>query len=150
MTRKSIILCFLLLLSSLNIYADVFPFRWEIETVFSFKLYFISLFLTIIIELLIGIQYYQSWDVPNEKLKLIVYCNLITHPLFWIIGELINWNGMFVMWGEISIVFIEFIFLNRYLNKMVPGERIFILSVVMNLISALIGSFIYYQIRLKI
>jgi len=144
MAKKKLVIGFLFLILTIDAYANVGGgMLWDHNARFTFLHYFISLFITIVLELFVASLYFHKWKIPQRNLEFIVLCSLLTHPMFWFIGEKINWNGTFVASGEISIVFIEFFILVRFLKEMLPKEYLFLISAAMNITSALIGGIIY-------
>jgi len=107
--------------------------------------YFIALFLTLLIELIIA--YFIGYKTKKTTLT-IVLINLITHPTFWFFLYLSlaifqkQFSFLSIVFIEFVIVFVESVLLSYALRK--KYQSMFILSFAMNASSFLFGVFLKF------
>lgn len=111
--------------------------------------YFITLLITIILELLIALIF----SFRKRELLFIVAANLITHPILTIIAGIIrtinsNFGQNFLLdisvlfAPELIVVFVEFFLLFLQFKNKYSWRHILLLSFIMNIISFVVGEII--------
>jgi hypothetical protein len=105
--------------------------------------YFIALFVTILIELLIALFYFRWHKIQLSNIKYIVYFNLLTHPVLWVISANVTGFAIGNLIGEPLVLIIEALLLYRFLNSKLTFGKSLWLSFQMNLASFILGGFIY-------
>ena len=111
---------------------DISPFLH-----YSWGAYFGSLFLTLLIEVLLGLIFfykYQGDKTLNSYLLTFFLLNIATHFSLWVIY---SHEYIPLLFLELLIVIIEFIYWKIYLR--VSYEKAFLISLLTNLISLTIG-----------
>lgn len=115
-----------------------------------------ALLLTIAIELIVSIIFLKRWKISSKKwrkpLLTVVIADIISVPLVWIIFFCIvamlaaffqSWSILIAITiAEAFAVVFEAYALFRFNKKILPLKRAFILSIVMNLASCIIGGVI--------
>ena len=110
----------------------------------SYSNYFIALLTTILLELLVGLAYFRRHKIQLSKLRYIVYINLLTHPVLWIISANVTGFAIGNLIGEPIVLIIEALFLFKVIKpKLTIGNSMW-LSFQMNFVSFILGGFIYF------
>jgi len=102
----------------------------------------IALVLTLILELLTAFVYVAAKKISKKVLWSVLLANLISVSIFWLIFLSINVTALFTMWfllAEIIIFIFETYFIYWFAKKTMPLKNCFVLSFLMNLISAVVG-----------
>jgi hypothetical protein len=117
----------------------------DITPVFKTKYsdYGIALLATLILELLIAGIFFLINKVPARYLFAVGFINLITHPLLWLTASNLTGFGTSLIWLEAIVTAVEAYFIFRILKGRMSLFKSFILSIVMNLTSFIIGGLIY-------
>jgi hypothetical protein len=112
------------------------------------RYFIIALIITLILELAAAwIFLLCSKKIPKKILIFVLIANLISLPVVWFIFPLIKINmALMVLLAEIFAVVFEsyFLFLT---NKKIGLKKSFSLSIIMNLVSFLIGGFFVFLIN---
>jgi len=105
--------------------------------------YFIALSSTIALELLIAFSYFRRHKIPLTNLTYIIFVNLFTHPVLWILSA--NLTGFMAgnLIGEPIVMIIEARLLSGFIKPTLSVGKSTWLSIQMNLISFIVGGFIY-------
>ena len=116
-----------------NKLADISPFLH-----YSWYSYFGSLFLTLLIEVLLGLIFFyenRGKKTLNSYLLTFILVNIVTHFSLWVVysNEYIP-----LLFLELLIVLLEFIYWRIYMR--VSNEKAFLISLVTNLVSLTIGA----------
>lgn len=100
--------------------------------------------LTIILELLVSLIFISIKKLPKKILVYVLLANIISLPIVWFLFPLIKlpWVAIIVM-SEIFAILFEAYFVYFLGKKIISLKRSAILSVLNNLVSLLIGGFIY-------
>lgn len=108
--------------------------------------YFIALLTTILLELLIAFIYFWRHKIPFKNLKYVIYVNLLTHPILWLISA--NFTGFALgnLIGEPVVVLIEGLLLYKLINSSLTIGKSIWLSFLMNVVSFIFGGLIYFVV----
>lgn len=112
----------------------------------SYQNYFIALSLTILLELLIVLIYFIRYEIPLYNLRYIIYVNLLTHPILWIISANLTGFTAGYLIGEPIVFIIEALVLSKFIIPKLTQNKSLWLSFQMNLTSFIVGGFLYYVI----
>ena len=106
--------------------------------------YFIALLTTILLEVLVALIYFWRHKIQFSKLKYVVYINLLTHPILWVI--LANFTGFAVgnLIGEPLVVIFEGLLLHKLTRPSLTIGKSIWLSFQMNIVSFILGGLIYF------
>jgi hypothetical protein len=133
---------------------SIMPFPTEESSTTSPGFYFIlALSLTLIIEVVIFIIFLRRWKIKTQKWKRplisLIIANLISLPLVWVIffflliffSQIFLWTGVSyaIFIAELFAVFFEAYFIYWLNKKIITLKKSFILSIVINVASFLIG-----------
>ena len=110
------------------------------------KDYLLAFFITLILEILTGLIYFKRKKISSINIWIIALCNLITHPLLWCTCAKIGWYRGLVP-GELVVVIFEAIFIWLFLSKHLTLRQCFRLSAYVNIVSLLLGGFLYEVIK---
>ncbi len=110
----------------------------------SYLNYFGALAMTIIIEVAVSLMYFEKHKISPSNLKYIIYFNLATHPILWIISA--NMTGFAIgnLIGEPIVFILEALLINKFINPRLTIRKSFWLSFQMNLASLIIGNLFYW------
>lgn len=110
----------------------------------SYLNYFIALLTTILLELLIAFIYFWRRKIPFKNLAYIIYVNLLTHPILWLISANFTGFTMGNLIGEPLVVIIEGLLLYKLINSNLTIRKSIWLSFQMNIVSFVLGGLIYF------
>jgi hypothetical protein len=115
----------------------------------TYKKYLIALFITILLELTVAFIYFWRNQMRFSNLQYIVYMNLLTHPILWIIAA--NLTGFTIgnLLGEPMVLIIEAFFLYKLIKPQLTIKKSLWLSFQMNFISFILGGLIYFILTLS-
>ncbi len=99
--------------------------------------FFIALILTLIIELLVALIYVSSTKISKKVLISVLVANVISLPIVWFVFPLA------ILLGEIFAFAFEGYFIHLLNRDIISLKKSFILSILMNLASLIIGGFIF-------
>jgi hypothetical protein len=103
-----------------------------------------ALIITLIIELLVALIYVSRTKLPKKILISVLIGSFITLPIVWFIFPLIKIIPLVILLSEIFAIVFEAYFI-YYLNKQtITLKKSFVLSIIINLASLIIGGFIYF------
>jgi hypothetical protein len=115
----------------------------------------LALALTIVFEIIVMIIFLRKWKIKTEKWKrpiiTLIIVDIISVPLVWIIFfvlliilaiELVSSALLAILIAEICAVVFESYFVYWFNKKIINLKRSFILSIVMNLASFIVGGII--------
>ena len=111
----------------------------------------IALILTLILELMVAAIFLRRLKIPNKRiLTSILVLNFISLPIVWFIYPQTNlpiksWE-LILLLAEIFIVVFEGYFIYYFNRELITLKKSFFLSILMNIVSTLIGGFIYILI----
>lgn len=105
--------------------------------------YLLALGITIFLELLVAFLFFLR-DRAFSKLRYIVYVNLLTHPLLWLVCTKLT--GFFTgsIYGEPVVIVLEALLLKGFAIKEKSFLKLLGLSAIMNLVSFFIGGSLYF------
>jgi hypothetical protein len=116
-----------------------FASKWKVSSFIK------SLIITLILELLVALKYLSKNKLPKKILVSILIGNLITLPIVWFIIQLIITKlEIFILLSEIFAIVFEAYFIYYLNKKKITIKKAFILSIIMNLTSWIIGGFISF------
>ncbi len=111
-----------------------------------FSYFIAALIITIILELLVAWIYFSITKIKKKVLLSIIYANLISVPIVWILVIFIRFmpTAIFnvLIIAEIFAVVFEAYFIHWLNKKQIKIKQAFILSIIMNLASFLLGALI--------
>ena len=112
----------------------------------SYSNYVALLLITILLELVVAFFFFRRYKIPMVSLKYVVYGNLITHPLLWIVAA--NFSGFMLgmLIGEPLVFIVEALFLKMFLKHKLKTKDLYWLSFLMNAVSFFLGSLVYFLI----
>jgi hypothetical protein len=121
--------------------SDVTPFYSSNSKLFSFITAFI---ITIILELLTAFLFLLIAGSPQKILLWVILANIISLPVLWFIFPLIFGEGIpaFIT-GELFTFIFETLFIYYYSRQYIRKWQAIVLSVIMNLVSLILGGAIY-------
>ncbi len=105
--------------------------------------YSIALLATLVLELIVAGIFFFFAKVPMKYLFVIGMLNLITHPLLWLITSNITGYGTPLIILEAIVTAFEGYVLYRFLKGRMSLFKSLVLSVLMNVISFIVGGGIY-------
>lgn len=105
--------------------------------------YGIALLATLVLELIVAGIFFFFAKVPMRYLFVIALLNLITHPLLWLITSNFTGHGTSLIFLEALITAAEAYAIYRFLKGKLSLLKAIILSIIMNLVSFIIGGGIY-------
>lgn len=104
--------------------------------------FFVALVLTLIIEVLVALVFLFMTKVPKSVLTSAVKANLISLPVVWFIFPVLEVFLLVVVLSEIFAVIFEGYFIHLMDKTVMSLKQSFILSIIMNAASFIIGGFI--------
>ena len=106
--------------------------------------YFSALLTTIVLELFIALIYFKRHKIQLNKLRFIVYINLLTHPILWLVSA--NFTGFAIgnLIGEPLVIIFEGILLYKLIKPGLTIWKSIWLSFQMNAVSFILGGLIYF------
>jgi hypothetical protein len=105
--------------------------------------YSIALFATLILELIVAGIFFLFAKIPMRYLFVIALMNLLTHPLLWLITSNFTGFGTALIILEALVTAIEGYVIYRFLKGKMSLFKSLLLSVLMNVVSFIIGGGIY-------
>jgi hypothetical protein len=108
--------------------------------------YFIALLITILLELFVAAGYFWRHKIQLSNLRYIVYFNLLTHPILWIVSANVTGFAIGNLIGEPIVLIIEALLLHKFINSKLTIGKSYWLSFQMNLVSFILGGFLYFLI----
>ena len=107
------------------------------------KTFFVALILTLILELTVALIYVSSTKISKKVLISVLIANVISLPIVWFIFPLLKIIPLAILLGEIFAFVFEGYFIHLLNKDILPLKRLFVLSILMNLASLIIGGFIF-------
>ena len=106
---------------------------------------FIKAFLiTILLELLVSLFFISLCKLPKKILSYVLFANIISLPIVWFLFPLFKLYALtIIVASEIFAVLFESYFIYFFGKQIVSLKQSFVLSIVNNLVSLFVGSFIY-------
>jgi len=108
--------------------------------------YLIALLVTIMLELLVAFIYFRRHKIQLINLRYIIYINLLTHPLLWIISANVTGFTIGNLIGEPIVLLIEAFMLYRFIIPKLTIKKSVWLSFQMNVASFILGGSIYFLV----
>ena len=105
--------------------------------------YFIALTTTIILELLVVLVYFKRHKIDLSNLRFIIYCNLLTHPILWLISANIIGFSYGNLIGEPIVLIFEALYIRQFIRPNLTTRKSLWLSFQMNIVSFLLGGLVY-------
>ncbi|MBK6506445.1 MAG: hypothetical protein IPG02_12455 [Ignavibacteria bacterium] len=105
--------------------------------------YSIALLATLILELIVAGIFFFFAKIPMRYLFVIALLNLITHPLLWLITSNLTGYGTALIFLEALITAAETYAIYRFLKGKISLLKAMVLSIIMNLVSFIVGGGIY-------
>ena len=110
----------------------------------SYLNYFGTLFITILIEITVALLYFEKHKISPSNLRYIIYFNLATHPILWIISANMTGFKNGNLFGEPLVFIFEALLIYKYIKPRLTIRKSFWLSLEMNLASLIIGNIFYW------
>lgn len=107
------------------------------------KTFFIALILTLILELIVALIYVSSTKISKKVLISVLIANVISLPIVWFIFPLLKIIPLAILLGEIFAFVFEGYFIHLLNKDVLTLKKSFVLSILMNLASLIIGGFIF-------
>jgi hypothetical protein len=101
-----------------------------------------ALIITLIIELLVALIYLSITKLSKKILISVIVGSLITLPIVWFIFPLIKIIPLVILLSEIFAIVFEAYFIYHLNKQAITLKKSFVLSIIMNLASLIIGGFI--------
>jgi len=111
--------------------------------------FFIALILTLILELLVALIYISSTKISKKVLFSVLIANIISLPIVWFVFPLLKITLLAILLGEIFAFVFEGYFLHLLNKDILPLKKSFVLSILMNLASLIIGGFIFLFLSMR-
>ncbi len=105
--------------------------------------FFIALILTLILELIVALIYVSSTKIYKKSLISVLIANVISLPIVWFVFPLLKIIPLAILLGEIFAFVFEGYFIHLLNKDILPLKKSFVLSILMNLASLIIGGFIF-------
>jgi hypothetical protein len=109
----------------------------------SVRLFIEALIITLVIELFTAFIFIKIAKLPKRILVSVLIANLISLPIVWFVFPLLLNILLVMLLSEIFAVVFEAYFIHYFNKKRITLKKSFILSIIMNLASFLIGGFIF-------
>lgn len=107
------------------------------------KDYLLALVLTLFFELLTATAFFIKHQIKFKNLRIVLYCNLLTHPILWLTcAYFIGW-GFNLILAEIVVVFVEGLLLYRFVDSKISFSKSLKLSAMINAASYIFGGILY-------
>ena len=111
------------------------------------KRFFIALILTLALELIIARLFLAKLKENRKKILLyVLFANLISLPIVWFLSPLIFEAEGYLL-AELFVMIFEALFIYFFSRKIITLKKSFVMSIVMNLVSLIIGGFLFLIIR---
>ena len=113
------------------------------------KIFFIALILTLILELIVALIYVSSTKISKKVLISVLVANVISLPIVWFVFPfllkiiLLAIFLLAMLLGEIFAFVFEGYFIHLLNKDVLTLKKSFVLSILMNLASLIIGGFIF-------
>lgn len=107
------------------------------------RTFFIALFLTLILELLVALIYVSNTKISKKVLISVLVANMISLPIVWFVFPLLKIILLIILLGEIFAFVFESYFIHLLNKEIISLKKSFVLSILMNLASLVIGGFIF-------
>ena len=105
--------------------------------------FFIALILTLILELFVALIYVLSTKISKKVLISVLIANIISFPIIWFVFPLLKIIPSVMLLGEFFAFVFEGYFIYLFNKDILPLKKSFVLSILMNLVSWIIGGFIF-------
>lgn len=109
----------------------------------SYSNYGIAFAATLILELIVAGIFFLFNKVPGRYLWIIGLVNIISHPVLWLSSSYIDGFGTSLIWLEGIVTAAEGYAILKLLNGRLSLFKSFLLSIMMNAVSFVIGGIIY-------
>lgn len=103
----------------------------------------IALILTLILELVVALIYVSSTKIAKKVLISVLVANVISLPIVWFVFPMLKVIPFSNLWGEIFAFVFEGYFIHLLNKEVISLKKSFVLSILMNLASLIIGTFIF-------
>jgi hypothetical protein len=110
------------------------------------KTFLIALLITLILELLVARIYVSRTKSRGKVLGSVLIANTISLPLVWFVFPLLVTGPLVILAGEIFAFVFEGYFIHWRNAEDISLKKSFVLSILMNLTSLILGGFIFAQI----
>jgi len=107
------------------------------------KQFFFALILTLVLELIVALIFLSVAKISKKILFSVLVANVISLPIVWFVFPLLKIIPIAILLGEIFAFVFEAYFIHLLNKELITLKRSFILSLVMNLTSWIIGGFIF-------
>ena len=105
--------------------------------------YFLALFLTLLMELLFASAFFIKHKIKFSNLYVVLVCNLITHPLLWLVcAYFIGW-GFHLFLAEGVVLLIEALLFCWLMQPKMELQKALRLSALINAASYFLGGLLY-------
>lgn len=109
----------------------------------SIRNFIIALVLTLILEIITALIFVSIAKIPKKVLVSVIIANIISLPIVWFVFPLIKNIPLAILLGEIFAFVFEAYFIYSLNRQIITLKKSFVLSLIMNLVSLLIGGFIF-------
>jgi len=105
--------------------------------------FLIALIFTLILELIVAMVFVSIAKIPKKVLIAVLTANIISLPIVWFVFTLIMPDSLAILLGEVFAFVFEGYFIHLLNKKIIPLKKSFLLSAIMNIVSLIIGGFIF-------
>ncbi len=105
--------------------------------------FLLALIITIILETIVTGIFFCKQKIPTRLILSVLIANLISLPSLWIFLAVVKPTLEIILIAELFIIIFEAFFINLLNRKTISLIRLGILSIVMNLVSGILGTFIF-------
>lgn len=105
--------------------------------------FFFALILTFILELIVALIFLSIAKISKKVLISVLVANVISLPLVWFVFPLLKIIPLAILLGEIFAFVFEGYFIHLLNKEIISLKKSFILSILMNLTSLIVGGFIF-------
>jgi hypothetical protein len=109
----------------------------------NFRDFVIALIITLILETLTALIFVSIAKIPKKILLSVLFANLISLPIVWFVFPMFIKLPLTIVLGEIFAFIFEAYFIFLLNKKLITLKKSFIMSILMNLASLIIGGFFF-------
>lgn len=107
------------------------------------KTFLLALILTLILEIIVALIFLSVTKISKKVLISILIANIISLPIVWFVFPLLKIIPLAILLGEIFAFVFESYFIHLLNKDIISLKKSFVLSILMNLASLVIGGFIF-------
>lgn len=113
------------------------------DTASNIKLFLIALIITAVLELFVASMFVSKRKLPRNILSAVLIANIISLPFVWFVFPLLKMDLSVILAGEGFAFIFEGYFIHWRNKEAITLKKAFLLSILMNLASLIIGGFIF-------